>query len=90
VSAVPDEPVIVRNLNPHLLALDDVRTRDELPAWWRAASGVLDDWLRRAHGVTTSDNELGWLLALWDAEGYVLIPPDPADKAEGYATALGE
>lgn len=85
---MPDEPVISQRLNPDLLALDDVRARVELPVQWQDASRVLDDWLRRAHGImATANNELGWLLAMLEAEGYYLIPPDPADKAEGYGTA---
>lgn len=65
-------------LDPELLAIDD---HGELPERWRGASRALDAWLRRAHGIlATTHNELGWLLAMLDAEGYTVLAPDPADE----------
>ena len=64
-----------QHLNPDLLALDDLRSRDALPDQWRPASRVLDAWLHREYGIIASHNEMGYLLALLEAEGYTVTPP---------------
>jgi hypothetical protein len=64
-------------LDEALLALDDVKRRDDLPDWWRPASHALDEYLLREHGKTCGHNGLGLLLALLDREGYQLVPKQP-------------
>lgn len=38
-----------------------------------AVAGVMDDWLRRVHGVTSSSHDAGLLLDLLADEGYAVV-----------------
>lgn len=57
----------------------DTLSRGELREWAHmpelaATADVLDDWLLRAHGVTSSSHNVGLFLDLLAAEGYRVAP----------------
>jgi hypothetical protein len=65
----------------------DSLTRADLREWAHmpelsAVADVLDDWLLRAHGVTSSAHNVGLFLDLLAAEGYRVEPIEAPTFAE--------
>jgi hypothetical protein len=65
--------------------LDDLTRADlaelaHLPA--SAVADVLDEWLLRAHGVTSSAHNVGLFLDLLAADGYRVTAIDPGPPIE--------
>lgn len=53
----------------------DLAELAHLPA--AAVADVLDDWLLRAHGITSSGHNVGLFLDLLAAAGFQVTPIDP-------------
>lgn len=73
----------------------DTLTRAELREWAHmpelaATADVLDDWLLRAHGVTSSGHNVGLFLDLLAADGYRVTAIDPGPPIEELLPSPGE